>query len=66
MNLVSSAKVSLAVSYSMGQSAPMVAAMWGLFVFGEFEGAPLSSFILMAFMFLFYFGAIACIAMSSN
>ena len=65
VNLVSSSAVSLAVSYSIGQSAPMVAAAWGVFVFKEFSGAPLPSWVLLGAMFLFYCGAIACIAMSS-
>lgn len=65
INLVSSSQVSLAVSYSIGQSAPMVAACWGIFVWREFDGAPRASWVLLGLMFAFYFAAISCIAVSS-
>ena len=40
VNLVSSSQVSEAVAYSIGQSAPMVAAGWGIFVFGKPKPKP--------------------------
>ena len=66
VNLVSSSQISLAVSYSIGQSAPMVAACWGIFVWREFAGAPAASWVLLGMMFAFYFAAISCIAVSSS
>jgi len=66
VNLVSGEQVSFAVSYSIGQSAPMVAAFWGVCVFKEFKGAPTMSWALMGAMFLFYIGAITCIALSAG
>jgi len=66
VNLVSSSEVSLAVSYSIGQSAPMVAALWGVCVWKEFEGAPTASWVYMGLMFALYFAAISCIALSST
>ena len=44
----------------------MVASLWGIFVFGEFEGAPKRSQLLMALMFLFYGSAIYLIANSAS
>ena len=46
----------------MGQSAPMVAALWGVFVWNEFEGASSKTKMYLAAMFVFYAGAIAVIA----
>ena len=66
VNLVSSSEISLAVSYSIGQSAPMVAACRGIFVWREFAGAPAASWVLLGMMFAFYFAAISCIAVSSS
>jgi len=66
VNLVSSSQVSEAVAYSIGQSAPMVAAGWGIFVFGEFKGAPMASWLCMIAMVVCYSGAIACIALSAS
>lgn len=42
-NLMAGSEVGFAVSYAMGQSAPMVAALWGVFVWKEFAGAPSKS-----------------------
>jgi glucose uptake protein len=42
-----------ATSYSLGQGATLVSALWGIFVWKEFAGAPASSRRLLIFMFLF-------------
>ena len=36
-NLVSGASIGLALSYAIGQAAPMVATSWGLFYYKEFD-----------------------------
>src|SRR6202042_3628902 len=38
-NLVAASFTGVAISYAIGQSAPMVAALWGIFVWKEFAGA---------------------------
>ena len=38
-NLVAGNFTGVAISYAIGQSAPMVAALWGIFVWKEFAGA---------------------------
>ena len=53
-----------ALSYSIGQSAPMVATLWGLLYYKEFEKAPAKSLHYVALMFLLYIGAIVLIALS--
>src|SRR5262249_679738 len=37
-NFVAAGLVGVAVSYAIGQAAPMVAAVWGVFVWKEFRG----------------------------
>jgi len=37
-NLVAANFTGVAISYAIGQSAPMVAALWGVFAWKEFEG----------------------------
>jgi glucose uptake protein len=66
LNFVSGSKVSFAIAYAIGQAAPVAAALWGILYFKEFRGAPCISFCLMAAMFMFYGGAVALIAMSSQ
>ena len=38
-NVVAGKSMSFAISYAIGQSAPMVGALWGVFAWKEFEGA---------------------------
>lgn len=61
-NLIAGREAGFAVSYAMGQSAPMVAALWGVFVWKEFEGASSKAKTYLALMFVFYASAIAVIA----
>jgi len=61
-NLIAGREAGFAVSYAMGQSAPMVAAAWGVFVWKEFEGASSKAMTYLALMFVFYASAIAVIA----
>jgi len=65
-NFVAAGFAGVAISYAIGQSAPMVAAFWGVFVWNEFRGAPLSAKKYLAAMFVFYVLAIAIIARAYN
>jgi glucose uptake protein len=44
----------VAISYAIGQSAPMVAALWGLFAWKEFENSGARAKLYLTFMFVFY------------
>jgi glucose uptake protein len=65
-NFVASAAhlVGPAVSYSIGQGATMVSAAWGVFVWGEFAGAPRSSKALLVLMFVFFLTGLAAVAIA--
>jgi glucose uptake protein len=65
-NFVAASFTGVAISYALGQSAPMVAALWGLFVWKEFVGASAKAHRFLGFMFLFYVLAIALVATSSS
>lgn len=43
-----------AISYGLSNSAPVVAALWGIFVWKEFKDAPRGTNLLLALMFTFY------------
>lgn len=43
-----------AIAYGLSNSAPVVAALWGIFVWKEFKGAPKATSTLLMLMFLFY------------
>ncbi len=53
-----------AVSYSIGQGATMVSACWGVFVWGEFAGAPRAAKVLLVFMFLFFVLGLGAVALA--
>lgn len=51
---------SVAIAFTLGNCAPMIAAMWGIFVWKEFKGAPRESYLYLVLMFgLFLAGIIA-------
>jgi glucose uptake protein len=65
-SLVAGNSIGLAISYAIGQSAPMVAALWGVIVWKEFAGANKSARAFLALMFAFYALAILLVARAHN
>jgi glucose uptake protein len=65
-NLVAANFTGVAISYAIGQSAPMVAALWGVFVWKEFRGATRTAKAYLSLMFIFYVLAILLIARASS
>jgi glucose uptake protein len=65
-NLVAASFSGVAISYAIGQSAPMIAALWGIFVWKEFAGAPGKAKVYLAGMFAFYCLAIMFVARASG
>ncbi len=61
-NFVAASFTGVAISYAIGQAAPMVAALWGVFVWREFAGADGRAKSYLALMFLFYILALIAIA----
>jgi glucose uptake protein len=54
LNLLASGVAGPAVSYALGQGATLVAAIWGVFVWKEFAGAPRATFVQLGLMFACY------------
>jgi glucose uptake protein len=65
-NMVAASLTGVAISYAIGQSAPMVAALWGVFVWKEFAGAGSRAKMYLAGMFVFYGLAILLIAKANG
>jgi len=61
-NLVAASYTGVAISYAIGQSAPMVAALWGVLAWKEFAGAGTKSWMFLGLMFVFYLAAVTMIA----
>jgi glucose uptake protein len=61
-NLVAASFTGVAISYAIGQSAPMVAALWGVLAWKEFAGSGARAKFYLALMFVFYGLAILLVA----
>jgi len=65
-NLVAANFTGVAISYAIGQSAPMVAALWGVLAWKEFAGAGRRAKMYLGLMFVFYGFAILLVARANG
>ena len=65
-NLVAASFTGVAISYAIGQSAPMVAALWGILAWREFEGSAGRAKLYLTLMFIFYGLAILLVARANG
>ncbi|RZM30129.1 MAG: multidrug DMT transporter permease [Pedobacter sp.] len=54
LNIIAAGQAGPAISYGLGQGATLIAALWGVFVWKEFKGAPLGTKPLIVQMLLFF------------
>jgi glucose uptake protein len=65
-NLIAAGFVGVPIAYAIGQSAPMIAALWGVLVWREFAGAGGRAKGYLVLMFVFYISAVSVIALAYN
>jgi glucose uptake protein len=53
-SIIASTAAGPALSYGLGQGATLVGALWGVFIWKEFRGAPPGTGWLLAAMFVLY------------
>lgn len=53
-----------AVSYAVGQGCTMISAIWGVFVWREFAGAPSRARLQLSLMFVFFVAGLAAVALA--
>lgn len=63
-SILASDKAGPAISYGLGQGATVVAALWGLYVWKEFQGAPRGVAPLLNGMLVLYILGLTCIVLS--
>ena len=63
---IAAGKAGAAVSYALGQGAPLIAAFWGVFIWKEFKGADNKTNWLLALMFVLFFEGLATIVVAGN
>lgn len=61
-NFIAAGLVGVPISYAIGQSAPLIAAVWGVLVWREFSSARRSAWVSLGWMFVLYVTAITVIA----
>jgi glucose uptake protein len=66
LNIIASGKAGFAISYGLGQGATMVAALWGVFVWKEFEEASLGTHKMIALMFFCFLSGLVLIIVARN
>lgn len=64
LNIIASGKAGPAVSYGLGQGATVVAALWGIYVWKEFDKAPKGTKPILNLMLLLYIIGLALIIIS--
>jgi glucose uptake protein len=63
-NIIASGVVGGAIAYGLGQGAPMIAAIWGVFVWKEFKNAPKGTNVLIAAMFVLFIIGLSLLVIS--
>ncbi len=66
LSYITAEKAGPAVSYALGQGAPMIAAIWGVFIWKEFKGAKKGVYGLLIAMFCFFIAGLATIIIAGN
>jgi glucose uptake protein len=63
---IAAGKAGAPISYALGQGAPMIAAIWGIFIWREFSKVNKSVNYLLAVMFLFFIAGLSFIVLSGG
>ena len=66
LSYITAGKAGAAVSYALGQGAPMVAAIWGVFIWKEFKGAKKGVYGLLGAMFVLFIAGLTTIILAGN
>lgn len=61
LSYISSGEAGASISYALGQGAPMISAIWGLWIWKEFKGSGRQAHIYLALMFVFFIAGLAMI-----
>lgn len=64
LSYIAAGKAGAAISYALGQGAPMIAALWGIFIWKEFKGSSKTVNTLLACMFVLFISGLAAIIIS--
>ncbi len=66
LSYIAAGKAGAAISYALGQGAPMIAAFWGVFIWKEFKGSDKVINRLLGVMFMFFILGLTFIVISGK
>jgi glucose uptake protein len=66
LSYIAAGKAGPAISYALGQGAPMIAALWGVFIWKEFKGSSKMVNLLLTLMFILFIAGLAMIVISGG
>ena len=66
LSYIAAGKAGAAISYALGQGAPMIAALWCVFIWKEFTGSPKSTDRLLGIMFILFITGLSFIVLSGG
>ncbi|NOS54723.1 MAG: multidrug DMT transporter permease [Cyclobacteriaceae bacterium] len=64
LSIIASGKAGAAVSYGLGQGATVVASIWGIYIWKEFDKAPVGTKKILNIMLIMYLAGLALIIIS--
>ncbi|NEW84766.1 MAG: multidrug DMT transporter permease [Mariniphaga sp.] len=66
LSIIAAGKAGFAISYSLGQGATLIAALWGVFIWKEFKNPPKGVNALLTLMFLLFVGGLGLIILAGS
>ena len=66
LSYIAAGKAGAAISYALGQGAPMIAALWGVFIWKEFSGSSKKVNLLLTLMFVLFILGLFLIILSGG
>jgi glucose uptake protein len=66
VSFMSAGAANPAISYALSNAAPVVAILWGVFIWKEFKGAPKGTNSLLVMMFICFLAGLVLISMSNS
>lgn len=63
-NYIAAGEAGAAISYALGQGAPMIAALWGVFIWKEFRNAKKGANLYLTIMFICFIAGLALIVLA--
>jgi glucose uptake protein len=66
LSILASEKAGAAVSYGLGQGATVVAAIWGIYIWKEFESAHAGTKRMLNYMLVLYIVGLSLLILSKN